>query len=93
MASVYGKMGYVTSVEQGVFTAIKPKEKVIRTGLLFTAGLVAGEALTGVLIAVMLVVGINLAMFKVAPIYPGLLIWIFIAILLAYIPLRELSNE
>jgi putative OPT family oligopeptide transporter len=74
-------------------TGVKPKEKVIRTGLLFTAGLVAGEALMGVLIAVMLVIGVNLAVFKEAPALPGLIIWIFIAVLLAYIPLREILDK
>ena len=72
-------------------TDVKPKEKMIRTGLLFTAGLVAGEALTGVLIAVLFILGINLAVFSgEAPILPGLLVWIYIAILLAYIPIREI---
>ncbi|MCK4365434.1 MAG: oligopeptide transporter, OPT family [Thermoplasmatales archaeon] len=74
-------------------TDIKPKEKAIRTGLLFTAGLVAGEALTGVIIAILVVMGINLAIFDVAPWLPGLLIWIFIAVLLAYIPIREILNN
>lgn len=75
-------------------TGVKPKEKVVRTGLLFTAGLVAGEALTGVVIAIFFVLGINLALFTEAPWWPGLLIWLFIALLLVYIPLREmLKNE
>jgi len=74
-------------------TNIKPQEKSIRTGLLFTAGLVAGEALMGVLIAILVVMGINLAVFDVAPIVPGLIIWLFIAILLAYIPIREIINR
>ncbi len=71
-------------------TDIKPHEKVIRTGLLFTAGLVAGEALMGVVIAVLVVLGVNLAVFPVAPVIPGLIIWLFIALLLAYIPLRDI---
>ena len=74
-------------------TGIKPKEKVIRTGLLFTAGLVAGEALMGVIIAILVVTGIELALFSNAPWWPGLLIWSYIAILLAYIPLREFFTE
>ena len=74
-------------------TGIKPKEKAIRTGLLFTAGLVAGEALTGVIIAILVVMGINLAILDNAPWLPGFLIWVFIAILLAYIPLRELIQK
>jgi len=73
-------------------TGVKPKEKAIRTGLLFTAGLVAGEALTGVIIAILVVMGINLAVYDTAPWLPGLLVWIYIAVLLAYIPIREIKN-
>lgn len=72
---------------------IKPKEKGIRNGLLFTAGLVAGEALTGVIIAILVVMGVNLAIFENSPWLSGLLVWIFIAILLAYIPIREIVNK
>lgn len=75
-------------------TGVTPKEKAIRTGLLFTAGLVAGEALMGVIIAVLIVIGIQLAIFETAPWWPGLLVFIYIGILLAYIPIREIiSNE
>ena len=74
-------------------TGVKPKEKAIRTGLLFTAGLVAGEALTGVIIAILVVMGINLAIFDTAPWLPGIIVWIYIAILLAYIPVRGLLHK
>jgi putative OPT family oligopeptide transporter len=75
-------------------TDVKPKEKIIRTGLLLTAGLIAGEALTGVLVAFLIIAGINLAIFDFAPVLPGLLLWLFVAILLFYIPLREIfANE
>ena len=75
-------------------TDITPKEKTLRTGLLFSAGLVAGEALTGVFIATLVVLGFeNMALLKFPPILPGLLVWIFIAILLAYIPLREILDK
>ncbi len=74
-------------------TGVKPKEKAIRTGLLFTAGLVAGEALMGVVVAVLVVSGINLALLDTAPWWPGLLLWIFIAVLLAYIPLRDILSK
>jgi putative OPT family oligopeptide transporter len=74
-------------------TGITPKEKTIRTGLRFTAGLVAGEALMGVVIALLIVVGIDLSIMSVSPWWPGLLIWGFIALLLAYIPLREILNK
>jgi putative OPT family oligopeptide transporter len=72
---------------------IKPKERGIRNGLLFSAGLVAGEALTGVIIAILVVMNINLAFFNNPPWLPGLLVWIFIAIILSYIPIREIVNK
>lgn len=74
-------------------TNITPKEKAIRTGLLFTAGLVAGEALMGVIIAILIVLGVQLAFFEIAPWWPGLLVFAFIAAMLAYIPIRELLTE
>jgi putative OPT family oligopeptide transporter len=74
-------------------TDIQPKEQSIRTGLLFTAGLVAGEALMGVIVAILIVLGINLSLFTYAPLLPGLLIWLFIAVLLAYIPLRKIMSH
>jgi putative OPT family oligopeptide transporter len=73
-------------------TGITPKDKAIRTGLLFTAGLVAGEALTGVVVAVLIVLGIQLAIFETAPWWPGLLFFAYIAVLLAYIPIREIIS-
>ncbi|HEC80838.1 MAG TPA: oligopeptide transporter, OPT family, partial [Thermoplasmatales archaeon] len=71
-------------------TDVKPKEKIVRTGLLLTAGLIAGEALMGVTVAFLIIAGLNLSVFKYPPVWPSLLIWLFIAILLAYIPLREI---
>ena len=71
-------------------TKVSSREKVVRTGLLFTAGLVAGEALTGVVVAVLVILGVNLMVFGEAPWWPGLLIWVFFAMLLAYIPLRAI---
>jgi len=74
-------------------TDVKPKEKIIRTGLLLTAGLIAGEALTGVIVAFLIIGGIDLSLFPFPPVLPGILIFIFLAILLAYIPLRELFAD
>ena len=71
-------------------TEIKPKERIIRTGLLFTAGLIAGEALTGVIVAFIIISGLNIQIFKFPPVIPGLLLWLFIALLVFYIPLREI---
>jgi len=69
---------------------VKPKEKIIRTGLLLTAGMIAGEALMGVGVAFLIIGGLNLSIFEYPPILPSILVFIFIAILLAYIPLREI---
>ena len=71
-------------------TDVKPKEKIIRTGLLLTAGLIAGEALMGVIVAFLIIGGVHLAIFDFPPVFPGILLWLFIALLLFYIPLREL---
>jgi len=71
-------------------TDVKPKEKIIRSGLLLTAGLIAGEALMGVIVAFLIIGGIDLAIFGYPPILPGIIIFLFIALLLAYIPLREM---
>jgi putative OPT family oligopeptide transporter len=71
-------------------TDVRPKEKIIRTGLLLTAGFIAGEALMGVIVAFLIIGGINLSMFSFPPILPSLLIFLFVAVLLAYIPLREI---
>jgi uncharacterized oligopeptide transporter (OPT) family protein len=71
-------------------TNVKPKEKIIRTGLLFTAGLIAGEALTGVTVAFLIIGGIQPYIFKYPPVIPAIILWLFIAVLLAYIPLREI---
>jgi len=74
-------------------TGVKPQEKAIRTGLLLSAGLIAGEALMGVAVAALIVGGINLAVFTVEPHWPSLLVWGFVALLLGYIPLREILAE
>jgi putative OPT family oligopeptide transporter len=71
-------------------TDVRPKEKIIRTGLLLTAGLIAGEALMGVIVAFLIIGGLNFSVFTYPPIWPSVLVWIFIAVLLAYIPLREI---
>jgi putative OPT family oligopeptide transporter len=74
-------------------TDIQPHEKAIRTGLLFTAGLVAGEALMGVIIAVLVVIGINLTLIHDPHWLPSLLIISYVAVLLLYIPLRNIIKK
>jgi putative OPT family oligopeptide transporter len=74
-------------------TEIKPRERILRTGLLFTAGLIAGEALTGVIVAFIIISGLDIVMFEFPPILPGVLLWLFIATLVFYIPLREIYAQ
>jgi uncharacterized oligopeptide transporter (OPT) family protein len=74
-------------------TKVKPKERIVRTGLLFTAGLIAGEALTGVIVAFIIIAGLNIVVFDIPPVLPGLLLWLFVALLVFYIPLREIFNK
>jgi putative OPT family oligopeptide transporter len=74
-------------------TEIKPKENIIRTGLLFTAGLIAGEALSGVIVAFIIISGLNIRMFETPPVWPGFILWVFIALLVFYIPLRRIYND
>ncbi len=74
-------------------TEIKPKERIIRTGILFSAGLIAGEALTGVIVAFIIIAGLDIVIFDFPPIIPGLLLWLFVALLVFYIPLREIYNK
>ncbi len=74
-------------------TEVKPKDHIISTGLLFSAGLIAGEALTGVIVAFIIISGLKIAVFEIPPAIPGLMIWLFIALLVFYIPLREIFNK
>ncbi|KAA0003394.1 MAG: oligopeptide transporter, OPT family [Thermoplasmata archaeon] len=71
---------------------VTPKEKAHRAGLLFTAGLIAGEALMGVIGAFLIIGHINIKMFEEAPAWPGMLIWGYIAFLIGYIVLREFNK-
>ena len=50
-------LNYIASREE--FKSFIPGEKTIRTSLLFSAGIVAGEALMGVIIAVLIVMGLT----------------------------------
>ncbi|MCD6331266.1 MAG: oligopeptide transporter, OPT family, partial [Thermoplasmata archaeon] len=70
-------------------TGVKPKEVAHRAGLLFSAGLIAGEAIMGVIGAFLIIGNINLGLLKEAPSWPGILIWGYIAFLLGYIVMRE----
>ena len=72
---------------------VSPKEMAHRTGLLFTAGLIAGEAIMGVISAFLIIGHVNLKLVEDAPSWPGMLIWGYIAFLLGYIVLRQFNKS
>ncbi|MDD3492533.1 MAG: oligopeptide transporter, OPT family [Candidatus Thermoplasmatota archaeon] len=71
---------------------VSPKEKANRTGLLFTAGLIAGEALVGVISAFLIIGHIDIALLGKAPAWPGMLVWGYIAFLMGYIVIRTFNK-
>ncbi len=71
---------------------VTAKERAHRAGLLFTAGLIAGEALMGVIGAFLIIGHIDIKIFKEAPAWPGMLVWGYIAFLIGYIVLREYNK-
>ena len=96
LAKRYGSAGEeeLTAWEAAIQdTGISEKQKAIRTGLLFTAGLVAGEALMGVVAAVLIVIGLNLAVFSDAPAWPGLLLFGYVCVMIFYVPYRVLKKK
>jgi len=72
---------------------VSPKEMAHRTGLLFTAGLIAGEAIMGVISAFLIIGHVNLKLLEDAPSWPGMLVWGYIAFLLGYIVLRQFNKS
>jgi uncharacterized oligopeptide transporter (OPT) family protein len=58
-------------------------------GILFSSGLIAGEALMGVIIAAIVLMGYELYMVGVPAAWPGILLFLYIAFLLGYMSLRE----
>ncbi len=73
-------------------TGVSPKEKAHRTGLLFTAGLIAGEALMGVISAFLIIGNVDLSLLERAPAWPGMIVWGYIAFLIGYIVIRTYNK-
>jgi len=68
------------------------KTSVENKGILLASGLVAGEALTGVLLATLVVLNLNLPRFGDSPVL-GLIVFPVIAFVLISIPLRSLMKK
>lgn len=68
----------------------KISEKISNQGILFASGLIAGEAILGVIIAALVIGGIELALIGEAAIWPGLLVFGYLMILMLYVLLRSM---
>jgi putative OPT family oligopeptide transporter len=68
----------------------KIRERAENIGILLASGFVAGEALTGVLLAALYVGDIRLPTIGESP-YGGLLIFVIVALVLIWIPLKKLA--
>jgi hypothetical protein len=65
------------------------KERINSNGILFASGLVAGEAIMGVIIAVLVIIGWNVSLTEVPAEWPGLLVFTYIGFLIMYMLLRQ----
>jgi len=73
--------------KQGLINSVK--EKINSNGILFASGLVAGEAIMGVIIAVFVIIGWNISLTEIPADWPGLLVFTYIGFLICYVLLRE----
>ena len=62
---------------------------VLKFHLMFSVGGLIGW----IIIAISIVMGLNLSVFSEAPLWSGFIIWIYIALLLLYIPIREVFKN
>jgi putative OPT family oligopeptide transporter len=67
----------------------KLKEKISNRGILFASGLIAGEAIIGVIIAAIVIGGIDLRILGVSAAWPGILVFGYLLLLLIYVLLRD----
>ena len=75
-------------VEEGALA----REEAHTKGVLFGSGLIAGEALMGVILAGLVVSGRSIAVVQGAPAWPGMIIFAYMGILLGYMAYRELDT-
>jgi len=69
------------------------KEKISNRGILFASGLIAGEAIIGVIIAAIVIGGANLALIGESAWWPGILVFGYLMLLLIYILLRDVFKS
>jgi hypothetical protein len=71
----------------------KLKKMLGNRGILFASGLIAGEAILGVVIAAIVIGGIDLSLIGEAALWPGALVFSYLIILIVYILLREILKS
>jgi putative OPT family oligopeptide transporter len=69
------------------------REEVHNNGILFGSGLIAGEALMGVIMAALVVSGYSIAVVEGAPAWAGIPVFLYMALLVGYVSYRELDNR
>ncbi|MEM4729216.1 MAG: oligopeptide transporter, OPT family [Thermoplasmata archaeon] len=67
----------------------KAMEENQNRGILFASGLIAGEAIMGVVIALFVILNLKLGLVGTPGELPGLLVFVYIALLLSYVIIRE----
>ncbi len=77
-----------TEYEENVETF---REEIHNKGVLFSSGLIAGEALMGVILAALVVTGISIALIEGAPGLAGLPVFLYMAFLVGYVAWRDLD--
>jgi putative OPT family oligopeptide transporter len=76
------KLSHIQDKKQKESQIEKIKEKVHNKGVLFSSGLIAGEALMGIIMAVLVVRGVSLAMVGEPIVILGVIFFLFLAFLL-----------
>jgi len=69
------------------------REEVHNKGVLFSSGLIAGEAIMGVVMAALVVSGRSINIVHGAPAWPGIFVFLYMAALIGYVSYRELDKE
>ncbi len=68
------------------------RDEVHNNGVLFSSGLIAGEAIMGVIMAALVVSGGSIALSQGAPGWAGLPVFAYMALLVGYVSYREMDN-
>lgn len=64
-------------------------ERVNNKGILFASGLVAGEALMGVIIAAFVLANVNLTLFGTVPLWTGFIVFLYLGFIMMYLVIRN----